>query len=67
MSRKRTRSDLRVFLQDEAPRVGCGWRGVKIRKVGPKWAHLVETATGTGFKVPRRVWDSMQKCGRKPK
>lgn len=62
--RRKPRSDLRVYLQDEAPRVGTGWRGVKVKTIGRKWAHLVETSSDTGFKVPVRVWESMKRCGR---
>lgn len=55
---------MRVYLHDEAPRVGTGWRGVKIKTIGRKWAHLVETSSDIGFKVPVRVWESMKRHGR---
>lgn len=62
--RRKPRSDMRVYLHDEAPRVGTGWRGVKIKTIGRKWAHLVETSSDIGFKVPVRVWESMKRHGR---
>ena len=65
MARKRKpRSDLRVFLYDEAPRVGTGWRGIKIKTVGRKWAHLEETVSGIGFKVPVTIWERMKRLGK---
>jgi len=36
---------MRLHFQDEAPRLGCGERGVKVQ-VGRKWAYLTERATG---------------------
>lgn len=56
MARKRKKSDLRLYLQDEAPRVGSGWRGVQVVKVGRVWVHLRETSTGIAFKLPMEVY-----------
>lgn len=57
MARKRKKSDLRLYLQDEAPRVGSGWRGVQVVKVGRVWAHLRETSTGITFKLPVEMYN----------
>jgi hypothetical protein len=48
---------VRVCFEDEAPAIGSGWRGVTIESVGPKWARIRETATGTPAKLRRAVWD----------
>jgi len=52
MARKKKRSDLRLYLYDEVSRVGTGWRGVQVIKIGRVWAHLRETSTGITFKLP---------------
>lgn len=57
MARRRKKSDLRLYLQDEAPRVGSGWRGVQVVKVGRVWAHLRETSTGITFKLPVEMYN----------
>jgi hypothetical protein len=45
-----------IFLHDEAPRIGCGWRTVTVR-LGPKWVRLKCTASGRTARLHRRVWD----------
>jgi hypothetical protein len=60
-SRKK-RSDLRVYLYDEVPRVGTGWRGVQLVKRGRVWVHLKETATGIAFKLPVGIFARMERC-----
>lgn len=61
MARRRKKSDLRLYLYDEAPRVGSGWRGVQVVKVGRKWVHLRETSTGITFKLPVDLYRRMIK------
>lgn len=61
MARKRPRSDMRIHLDDECPRIGSGVRGVQIVSVGPKWARFKETATQTPGKLRRPVWDKLIK------
>jgi hypothetical protein len=29
-----------VYLQDEAPRIGCGWRNIEIVSRGSKWVKV---------------------------
>lgn len=41
-----------VYLMDQIPRIGCGWRRCKF-KVGPKWVRIEEEATGKSGRVPR--------------
>ena len=60
-SRKK-RSDLRVYLYDEVPRVGTGWRGVQLVKRGRVWVHLKETSTGIAFKLPVGIFTRMERC-----
>ncbi len=61
MARKKKRSDLRLYLYDEVPRVGTGWRGVQVIKIGRVWAHLRETSTGLAFKLPVDLYKRMIK------
>lgn len=66
MSRKRPRSDLRIYLHDEAPAIGSGWRGVSIVSIGPKWARLRETATRSPFRLKRATWDAIARFAKHP-
>lgn len=58
---KGPKSDIRVFLHDEVPAIGSGWRGITIRKEGRLWAHLTETSTATNFKLPIAKWREIAK------
>jgi len=49
----------RIYLMNEAPSVGFGWRGVAVINEGYKWVHLIETATEIKFKLLKSVWDGM--------
>lgn len=40
-----------VYFQDEAPRIGCGWRRCDVR-VGRLWIRFTERATGKRAKLP---------------
>jgi hypothetical protein len=42
---------LRIYLEDEAPRIGAGWRTVDV-KLGRKWAYLTETSSGVRARLP---------------
>lgn len=46
----------KIFLHDEAPRIGAGWRIVQIKE-GPKWVRLKCVASGRTARLRRRVWD----------
>jgi hypothetical protein len=61
MARKKKRSDARLYLYDEVPRVGSGWRGVQVIKIGRVWAHLRETSTDITFKLPVDLYKRMIK------
>ena len=37
---------MRVYLQDEWPRLGAGWRDITVTKIGYKWVHLVAQKAG---------------------
>lgn len=43
---------MRIYLEDECPRIGSGWRTVEI-KMGRKWAHLIDTANGHRARLPK--------------
>ena len=38
---------VKIFLEDECPRIGCGWRYVTAR-VGRKWVYLRDAHGRTG-------------------
>ena len=46
-----TASNKRVFFEDEAPRIGSGWRSVHI-KVGHKWVFFTDTVTKARVRKP---------------
>lgn len=61
MTRKRIyKMEWRIYLMQEAPSVGSGWRGVAVIKEGYKWVYLIETATEIKFKLLKSVWDGMR-------
>lgn len=41
-----------VYLHDECPRIGCGWRRVEIT-AGPKHVRIREISTGKGARLDR--------------
>lgn len=49
----------RVHFHDEAPRLGCGVRGVELIRLGWKWALIRERSTGLAVRVGRKVWDQI--------
>ena len=53
-----------IYLKDEAPRIGSGWRVVNLVRLGPKWA-TVKSAYGPRVtkKFRRSVWDRLTKEG----
>jgi hypothetical protein len=46
-------------FDNEAPRIGCGVRGIIVRKRGRKWVYIAETATGYTAKLSVRTFDEM--------
>lgn len=65
MSKRRPKSTHRLWLGDELPNIGSGWRGVTVTKVGHKWVTLYETATGFRARMTVTMWNSMKKWGPK--
>lgn len=60
MARKRKhKMEWRIYLMQEAPSVGSGWRGVAVISEGRKWIYLIETATEIKFKLLKEIWDGM--------
>lgn len=43
-------SRMRLFFEDECPRIGSGWRTIDI-KVGRKWITFQDSANGTKAKM----------------
>lgn len=48
-----TASPMRIFFEDEAPRIGSGWRKVYV-KIGRKWVHFTDTVTEARVRKPLR-------------
>lgn len=46
-----------LYFEDEAPRIGCGWRLVKVLKIGRKWVRLEAAASGRRVKLPRHIYE----------
>lgn len=54
---------LTVFFQDEAPRIGCGWRKIEVVQKGYKWVR-VSYQGGQCVRLKRRVWDDIERSAR---
>lgn len=50
-------SVMRLYFNDECPRIGSGWRSVEI-KVGNKWVYF--TYPPTGAKAKLKLSDAME-------
>lgn len=46
----------RVFLHDEAPKLGSGWRVVYVERAGRKWVALRCPHTGATARVTAAAW-----------
>ena len=49
---------MRLCFQDEAPRIGCGERGVRVR-VGRKYAHVTERASKVTVRMPLPIFQHL--------
>lgn len=49
-----------VYLEDEAPSIGAGWRPV-IARIGYKWVHIKTPGAERGTKIRREIWDKLRK------
>lgn len=50
-----------IYFEDEAPRIGCGWRYCNI-EIGRKWARVTERATGKRVRFPKEKLDSFRQA-----
>lgn len=57
---KQHRPELVVYLETEAPRIGCGWRGVRVIKRGRKWTRIVEVASLRTGKIDNRTFAQIE-------
>lgn len=69
MARKRKRkippSSWFVYLHDEAPRLGCGWRFVQVITTGHKWARLrVPSIEHSTVRIPIKTWEAIAAKGK---
>jgi hypothetical protein len=57
-----------VYLEDQAPPIGCGWRSLFIEE-GPKWVYLLDWAKLLTVRLTRGEWESVRQIvagGRSP-
>ena len=52
----------RVFFEDEAPRIGSGWRWVTY-KIGRKWVRFTSIGDGGKARLPIKMLDTMRPIG----
>jgi hypothetical protein len=52
---------MRVYLHDEAPRIGCGWRIVQVM-TGRLWVRLADSA-GNRAKLTKALWAGIARHG----
>lgn len=55
-----TTEKFHVYFEDEAPRIGAGWRIVQA-SIGYKWVKLKAPTADRGTKIKRSVWDTLRK------
>lgn len=53
---------MRLYFEDEAPRIGSGWRTVYVN-LGYKWARIRCAASGRGTKLLRAKFDPIMLKG----
>lgn len=41
---------IRVYFEDECPKIGCGWRTV-IVKMGRKWVYFIDPYNGNKCRI----------------
>ena len=51
---------LQVYLEDEAPKIGAGWRLVHAT-VGRKWVRMVEVGSERKAKLTVKIWEQLKK------
>jgi hypothetical protein len=49
----------RVCFENEAPRIGSGWRVVFLEHDGPKWVRLRCAVTGAPVSLSKTVWRAL--------
>ena len=54
-----------VYFQDEAPRIGAGWRLVQLLTIGRKWATFRELASRHQGAPARATWGAISDRGNK--
>ena len=51
--------EIRIFFENEAPRIGCGLRKVRVKE-GEKWAYLTDVASGRVQRMPIGLFDQLE-------
>jgi hypothetical protein len=49
---------MRLYFEDEAPRIGCGWRTVEVT-IGYKWVKVKDVANGNRAKFTLKDFERM--------
>lgn len=49
---------MRIYFEDEAPRIGCGSRTVSV-KIGRKWVYFTDTVNGNRQRLPKEQAESI--------
>jgi hypothetical protein len=58
----RRKNVYRLYLHDECPRIGSGWRLVQPR-FGRKWVYLTEAATEATGRISIKCWLELSETG----
>jgi len=54
---------MRIYLHDEAPRIGSGWRTVTVLQ-GRKWVRMIDEYSKRRAKVRVKEWIDLTMGGR---
>jgi hypothetical protein len=54
-----TEYTVKVFLQDELPKFGCGWRTLKIKE-GRKWMRIEDVSGRRVMRKPKGTLDKLR-------
>ena len=52
---------MRVHLNDEAPRIGSGWREVEVLSSGWKWVVIRCPHTLSRKRLPKSLWAAISR------
>lgn len=47
-----TTNQMRIYFEDECPKIGCGWRTVNV-KIGRKWVYFIDPYNGNKCRIKK--------------